>query len=151
VLQSYPQHAAGYSSATQTSSGHYSPQQTRVQRNIRCRAQPSSETFRLVEFALALLGRMERNRNDPIPAAFGYFRAGPLDEQFGQKGLKPERVLVFIPMDYFEHLIASHHSRASGAKVPFMLSTIRAFEGIGDRSLEGKTAPTAKGRIDKAH
>ena len=71
--------------------------------------QPARQSLRLVEFSFALLGWMERDRHDPGVCVPRDYRAGALDEQVGKKRLEPKRMLVLIPMDDFQHLVAGDH------------------------------------------
>ena len=67
--------------------------------SLKCRGQD----FGLVEFALALLQRMQRHRHDEIPLLSAQIRRGFADQQVGKKILKPQRALVFEPVNRLQH------------------------------------------------
>ena len=86
------------------------------------------EDFRLVEFALALLQRMQRNRRDEIPILSAQHRRGFADEQVGEKIFKPQRPLVFEPVNHFQHDGFGDDGGTRGTEMQFQLAAVGAFK-----------------------
>ena len=86
------------------------------------------QNFRLVEFALALLQRMQRNGRDEIPILSAQHRRGFANEQIGEKILKPKRALVFEPVNRLQHDGLGDDGGTRGTEMQFKLAAVGAFE-----------------------
>ena len=114
-------------------------------------AEPGGKPLGLVEFALALFGRVQWDRHYPVPTLPGQLRAGRLNEQLGEERLKPERPLVFVAMDYVEDLVARDDRRASRRKLRLQIPAVAAVKRRRDCAFKGKPAARAETRLDLTH
>src|SRR5258706_3280070 len=131
--------------------GRDAAEQADVQRNVRGVAQMPGETFGLVEFAFALLYRMQRHRHDEIPVLFAQHRLCLADQQVGEERFKPERVREFVTMDGFQHDGSGGDGGTRGAEVQFHLTAVRALKRRGQIAGVGQAAAFAERRTDEAH
>ena len=131
--------------------GYYTPEQFFVQCNLCGCAQMARQPLGLIEFALAMFHRIQRNRDDEVPVLFaqGGFRLA--DEQVGEKWLEPERALVFVAVDCLPDDAARDHRRACRVEMQLHLAAVRAFKWRGQIAGVGQAAAFAKRRADEAH
>src|SRR5262249_17126370 len=124
-------------------------EQSAVDQNSHCAAQLSGQALGLVEFPLAFLGCMERNRDDEVPFGLCELELGPLNEEVRQERLKPKRAVVLV----FEQDVSGGAPRQHGGtrekEMPFLLQTGGAFEFVGDVAFEGASASFAERPLDE--
>src|SRR6266571_3801261 len=102
------------------------------------------QSFGLVELAFALFHTMQRHRNNRVPSLLAQARRGRPHQQIGQERLEPERALVFVTVNDFEHHAARRDGRAGAAELQSHLAAVAALERRGDRALERQSATFAK-------
>src|ERR1051326_7586910 len=79
------------------------------------------------------------------------FRLCSLEQQLRQEWFEPKRPLIFISVDYFQHVAFRDDRLAGRPKRPLRPPTIGAFKSLSDRPCKGQARPGAIGRLDRLH
>ena len=115
-----------------------------------CVGERAGETLGLVELALALLHRMERDGDDSGALLGAQGRDGLAQNHVGEEWLEPKLAVVFVAVDDGAQEVVRDHGGASPAEMQVKVAAVRALEGGGDVAGEGQAAAFAAGRRDEA-
>src|SRR5260370_34650580 len=130
---------------------HHPPNQACVHRDLSGGTEPLGQAFGLVEFTVALLGRVQRDRNYAVPLLLSQIRSRLGDEEASQEGVKTKRALVLVTMNDVQDRVCGQDRRARGAEMEVQVLAVPTLELPRDLPIVGQTTAFAEGRLDETH